>query len=190
MASVLAPSPRQPAAELPEEDQLYEVVHGVRVEKTVSAYAAFIANRLDRSLGPFAEEHGIGTSVTETMFILDADLDLRRRPDLAMVAAAKWPVGQPPPPKGDWELVPDLAVEVPSPGNDFEKMLGKLREYFDYGVTEVWIVAPIERLVLVYRSLDDVKTFRVGQKLSTDLVPGWSLAVESLLPHATAPTEG
>jgi Uma2 family endonuclease len=189
MASVLAPSPPQAAAELPDEDQLYEIVHGVRVEKTVSAYAAWIANKLNLSLSPFAEQHGIGTSALETMFILDADLDLRRRPDLAMVAAAKWPLGQPPPPKGDWELIPDLAVEVLSPGNDFEKMLGKLREYFDYGVTEVWIVAPIERLVLVYRALDDVKTFRVGQSLTTDLVPGWSLPVESLLPHATAPME-
>jgi Uma2 family endonuclease len=183
MASVLMPSPPKPLAELPEEDQLYEVVDGVRVEKIVSSYAAWIANRLDRNLGPFAEEHGIGTSVTEAMFILDADLDLRRRPDLAMVLAGKWPVGQPPPPKGDWGLIPDLAVEVLSPGNGFEEMLGKLREYFEYGVTEVWIAAPTERIVLVYRSLDEVSTFHVGQALTSDLVPGWSTPVETLLPH-------
>jgi Uma2 family endonuclease len=189
MASVLTPSPPQSIAELADEDQLYEIVYGIRVEKNVSAYAAWVATELNLSLSPFAKKHGIGTCTLETMFILDADLELRRCPDLAMVAAAKWPVGQPPPPKGDWNIIPDLAVEVLSPGNDFEKMLGKLREYFDYGVTEVWIVAPIERIVLVYRSLDEVKTFRVGQSLATDLVPGWSMPIETLLPHTAAPME-
>jgi Uma2 family endonuclease len=189
MAIVLTPSPPQPVAELPAEDPLYEVVNGVRVEKIVSAYAVWIANELNLSLSPVAKQRGIGTCALEMMFILDADFDLRRRPDLAMVAATKWPVGQPPPPRGDWEMIPDLAVEVLSPGNDFEKMLGKLREYFDYGVTEVWIVAPTERIVLVYRSLDDVKTFRIGQSLTTGLVPGWSIPIESLLPHAAAPAE-
>jgi Uma2 family endonuclease len=117
------------------------------------------------------------------VFILDEVRDLRRRPDLAMLRADKWPVGEPPPPTGDWLIIPDLAVEVLSPGNSYEKMLGKLREYFDYGVTEVWIVAPTERIVQVYRSLDDVKSFHVGQSLSTELVPGWSMPVGSLLPH-------
>src|SRR5687768_2869928 len=178
MASVLTLSPPQPVAELPEEDQLYEVVDGIRVEKIVSAYSVWIANQLAYNLGPFAERHGIGICVVEMVFILDAERDLRRRPDSAMVSAAKWPVGQPPPPKGDWGLIPDLAVEVLSPGNGFEEMLGKLREYFDYGVTEVWIVSPAERIVLIYRSMDEVKTLRVGQSLSTDLVPGWSMPIE------------
>jgi Uma2 family endonuclease len=187
MASVLIPSPPMPLAELPEEDQLYEIVDGVRVEKIVSAYSVWIANHLAYTIGPFAEERGIGTCVVEMVFILDRERDLRRRPDLAMVLAEKWPVGQPPPPKGDWELIPDLAVEVLSPGNGFEEMLGKLREYFDYGVTEVWIASPTERIVLVYRSLDEVTTFHASQALTSELVPGWSVPVETLLPHESAP---
>lgn len=183
MASVLTPSPPPPAAGLPDEDQLYEVVDGVRVEKTVSSYAAFIASELNVVLSPFVKRNGIGTSVTESIFILDEERDLRRRPDLALVTAAKWPVGEPPPPEGDWALIPDLAVEVLSPGNSFEKMIGKLQEYFDYGVTEVWIVSPAQRIVRVYRSLDDVKTFRVGQELTSEMAPGWSIPVETLLPH-------
>jgi Uma2 family endonuclease len=189
MASVLTPSPPQPLAELPEEDLLYEVVDGVRVEKVVSAYSVWIANHLAYSIGPFAEEREIGTCVVEMVFILDMERDLRRRPDLAIVGAAKWPIGQPPPPKGDWELIPDLAVEVLSPGNGFEEMLGKLREYFDYGVTEVWIASPTERIVLIYRSLDDVTSYHAGQALTSDLVPGWSMPVQTLLPHAAASAE-
>lgn len=190
MASILTPSPPRPTPDVSESDQLYEIVDGVRVEKIVSAYAAWIASNLLASLLPAARDAGIGTCVTEMMFILDEDRNLRRRPDLAMVQASKWPVGQPPPPQGDWAVIPDLAVEVLSPGNEFEKTLAKLREYFSYGVTEVWIVAPTERMVRVYRSLDTVKTFRAEETLASDLVPGWSLPVESLVPHVVEAEEG
>jgi Uma2 family endonuclease len=189
MASVLTPSPPRPTTDLPQSDELYEIVDGVRVEKIVSAYAVWIASRLVHRLGPFVEERGIGTCVTEMIFILDEVRDLRRRPDLALLTAATWPVGQPPPPQGDWAVIPDLAVEVISPGNAYDKMIGKLQEYFAYGVTEVWIIVPPQRLVQVYRSLDEVRTFQAGQSLTSELVPGWSTPVASLLPHVMPPAE-
>jgi Uma2 family endonuclease len=46
---------------------------------------------------------------------------------VAFVSAEKWPVGQPPPGSGDWDIVPELAVEVLSPSNTYEAVIRKLR---------------------------------------------------------------
>ena len=61
MTSVLIPSPPRPTPDIPETDELYEIVDGIRVEKTVSAYAAWIATNLAVSLSPAAQKDGFGT---------------------------------------------------------------------------------------------------------------------------------
>src|SRR5438445_9442273 len=105
----------------PTEEALYEVVNGERMElPPMSAYASWITGRLDQRLGPFAETHALGTVVPEALFILDAERDLRRRPDLAFVSSQRWPLGREIPESGDWAVVPDLAVEVVSPNDLFQ----------------------------------------------------------------------
>jgi Uma2 family endonuclease len=188
MSSVLAPSPPE-TIRLPESEQLFEVVDGVRVEKPVSAASIWIASRLNSRLDIFVTEHELGTSVTEMIFILDAERDLRRRPDVAFVAAAKWPVGKMPPTQSDRAVIPDLAVEVISPNNRFTDVIRKLHEYFDYGVSEVWLVTPEERLVQIYHTPDEMTSRRAGEDLQTELVPGWSMPVSTLIPEmADAPS--
>ena len=48
-----------------------------------------------------------------------------RRPDLAFVSAAKWPLDRLLPETGDWRIVPDLVVEVVSPNDVFQDVLSK-----------------------------------------------------------------
>src|SRR5205814_1449288 len=123
------------------EDTLYEVVNGQRVElPSMGIYASWITGQLDRRLGFFVDEHRLGTVVPEALFILDTEHNLRRRPDLAFVSAERWPLDRLIPETGDWEVVPDLAVEVISPNDLFEDVLGKMHEYFDKGVRQVWIL--------------------------------------------------
>src|SRR5258708_1197455 len=47
-------------------------------------------------------------------------------------------------------LVPDLAVEILSPGNTKREMDRKLREYFQAGVRLVWYVDPRKRIAHAY----------------------------------------
>jgi Uma2 family endonuclease len=162
---------------------LYEVVDGTREEKPVSGYATWIADELRDRLSPFVRERQLGRVHTEMLFILDAVRNLRRRPDVAFVSAEKWPVGQPPPGSGDWDIVPELAVEVLSPSNTYEAVIRKLRHYFDCGVREVWLISPQERLVQVYSSLDKVRNVRRDEELATELIPGWSIPVAAIVPH-------
>src|SRR5438552_2757071 len=107
----------RPAAE----EALYEVVNGQRVElPPMGVYAALIASWLHINMGSFVEAARLGTLAMETLFILDAKRNLRRRPDIAFVSTQTWPLERPVPVGGAWQVVPDLAVEVISPNDSLE----------------------------------------------------------------------
>src|SRR5205085_3798407 len=135
------------------EEALYEVVNGQRVElPPMGVNASLIASRLQINMGYFVEAGRHGTLAMETLFILDAKRNLRRRPDLAFVSTQSWPLERPVPKEGDWEVVPDLAVEVISPNDSLEDVLAKMNEYFAFGVQQVWLVVPRVQYVLVFDS--------------------------------------
>jgi Uma2 family endonuclease len=172
----------------PSEELLYEVVNGERVElPPMSAYATWITGRLDHRLGYFAEMHALGTVVPEMLFILDSERNLRRRPDVAFVSSQRWPLGRAMPESGDWEVVPDLAVDVVSPNDLFEAVLAKIREYFQVGVSQVWIVIPSEKQVYVYTSPTDIRILTSSDELeASTLLPGFRTPVATLFKRETS----
>lgn len=89
----------------------------------------------------------LGWVVTESGTILDRDPDTVRGPDVAFYSIAR----QPTPPDDYFEIAPDLAVEVLSPGDRRGAVRDKIREYIAAGVRLVWLVDPETRTVLVYR---------------------------------------
>jgi Uma2 family endonuclease len=161
------------------EEPLYEIVNGERVElPPMSIYASRIAFQLGIRLETHAEAHRQGMAVTEAMFILDPVKDLRRRPDVAFVSAATWPLDRPLPESGDWQVIPDLAVEVVSPNDLFEDLLGKMREYFQYGTKQVWIVSPASQQIYVYESPTLPRILTADQELDGGtILPGFRLPV-------------
>jgi Uma2 family endonuclease len=175
----------EPAVAAPpwaKEEPLYEVINGLKVELlTMGAYANWIALRLARLLGAFVDPKALGTVVMEMLFILDSAKNLRRRPDVAFVSAQKWPPDQPPPEAGDWEVIPDLAVEVVSPNDVFQDVLQKMQEYFRLGVGQVWIVIPSNRQIYVYDSPISPRVPSADQELDGgSLLPGLRMPVGSL----------
>jgi Uma2 family endonuclease len=173
-----------------QDEPLYEIVNGQRVElPPMSAYATWIASRLHLRLGLYAEDKGLGVSVAEMLFILDAEHDLRRRPDVAFVSTARWPLDRALPSTGDWDVVPDLAVEVISPNDVFKDVLAKVREYFHYGVQVVWVIAPEEQQVYVYDSPARVRILTRQEELTGgEVVPGFRIPLGHLFQHTAAPT--
>ena len=173
-----------------QDELLYEIVNGQRVElPPMSAYATWLASCLHGRLWPYAWDKGLGVSVTEMLFVLDAERDLRRRPDVAFVSPARWPLGRSLPMTGDWNVVPDLTVEVISPNDVFKDVLAKVREYFHHGVQVVWVIAPEEQQVYVYDSPTHVRIL-TGQDALTggEVVPGFHMPLEQLFQHAASPT--
>jgi Uma2 family endonuclease len=169
------------------DEVLYEVVNGQRVElPPMSIYAAWVTSRLGYRLGPFVEEQQLGTVVNEGLFILDAEGNLRRRPDLAFVSAERWPLGSPIPETGDWQVIPDLAVEVISPNDAFENVLAKMDEYFEKGVRQVWIVLPTRQRIYVFHSPTQVRILSAADELDGgELLPGFHMPVARLFQRDT-----
>ena len=173
-----------------QDEPLYEIVNGQRVElPPMSAYATWLASHLHGRLWPYAEEKGLGTSVAEMLFVLDTEHNLRRRPDVAFVSTARWPLDRALPETGDWDVVPDLAIEVISPKDVFKDVLAKVREYFHYGVQVIWVIAPEEQQVYVYDSPVQVRILTGQDELTGgEVVPGFRLPLVHLFQHAAAPT--
>ncbi len=171
----------------PPDDMLYEVFYGQYVEKPVGAYSTWLAFQLAAWLDTYCKSQKLGHVVTEMVFILDAARDLRRRPDVAFVSAERWPMGQPPSPEGDWAVIPDLAVEVLSPREETRNSLKKVNEYFRYGVREVWLAAPEERMVYSYADAKTARILHAPDVLTTPLIPGWKTEVGTWLPVIAAP---
>src|SRR2546427_8209014 len=87
-----------------QDEPLYEIVNGQRVElPPMSAYTTWIASRLHLRLGLYAEDKRLGVSVSEMLFVLDAEHDLRRRPDVPFVSKARWPLDRALPMVEDWD---------------------------------------------------------------------------------------
>jgi len=176
---------------LVQDEPLYEIVDGQRVDlPPMSVYTTWLASRLHGRLWPYVEEHGLGTCVMEMLFILDAERNLRRRPDVALVSADRWPLDREIPTTGDWDVVPDLAVEVISPNDIFKDVLAKLHEYFQYGVQLVWAVVPEAQQVYVYDSPTQVRILTVRDALTgSKVLPDFHLPLANLFQRSAA-TQG
>jgi Uma2 family endonuclease len=173
-----------------QDEPLYEIVNGQRVDlPPMSAYTTWLASCIHGLLWPYAREKGLGRSAGEMLFVLDAEHNLHRRPDVAFVSTARWPLDRALPETGDWDVVPDLAVEVISPNDIFKDVLAKVREYCHYGVQVVWVVAPEEQQVYVYDSPTHVRILtRQDELTGGEVVPGFRLPLGLLFQDAAAPT--
>ncbi len=106
------------------------------------------ASRINRALDEFAERSGQFDATLETGYLLRADPDLVRGPDVALIRVGRLPGGELP---AEWVPVPpDLAVEVVSPNDLQGEVLEKVGEYLDAGVPRVWVVYERTRTVVVY----------------------------------------
>ncbi|HVY61241.1 MAG TPA: Uma2 family endonuclease [Planctomycetota bacterium] len=79
---------------------------------------------------------------------------------------------------------PDLVTEVLSPSTRKHDLGHKRKTYAEQGVAEYWVIDLDARSVLVYRfgerADDPVRTLRVDDLLTTDLLPGFSLSLRTL----------
>jgi Uma2 family endonuclease len=171
-----------------EEERLYEVVNGERREmERVGAFETALAWVLSYYLGHFALQQKLGLVVTETLFVLDAQRNLKRRPDVAFVSYPRWRDDRVPRAEA-WDVVPDLAVEVISPTNLAEEIDDKLTEYFAAGVRLVWVLFPVSGRLYVYQSPERVTGLERSDELDGgDVLPGFRLPVATLFEAVTKP---
>jgi len=186
-------TPPQPGQALGS-DELYEIVNGERKEiPHMGALAGTLATMLVEFINAYARPRRLGLAVIEVLFRLRPGRP-SRRPDVAFMALDRWPITDPsmddPP---EWDVVPNLAVEVISPTNSAVDTEEKLRDYFDAGVQLVWVIYPGLRRIYVYESRTQVRVFEENAELDGGTVlPGFRLPIADLfaamvLPPASPP---
>ncbi len=148
-----------------EHAERFEVINGEHAEReAMGAFETVLASWLCHLINDFAVDRKLGIAVTEVLFTLDAQRDLKRRPDVAFVAYSRWPesiIAREP----AWNVVPDLAVEVVSPTNLAEEIDGKVTDYFQANVRLVWVIYPHAARIYVYQSPTDVTVLQRADNL-------------------------
>lgn len=154
-------------------DELFETVDGVRVEiPPMGAFAVTIASELVRILGNYVINSRLGLVLSEALYLIRDEPRQERRPDVSYVSRERLQ-GTLPPLAGAWDIFPDLAIEVVSPSNAADEIDGKVTEYLDAGVRQVWVLYPESRRLYIHRSRRDVSVFNADDPISVgDLFPG------------------
>ena len=189
--AVLEPELATPGV-VPDDKASYEIIDGKRVElPPMSIYAVVIAFELARKLGNYGEINNVGRAVAEGLFRLPLtrDRNRNRQPDAAFITFTRWPRERPMPRTDNaWDVVPDLTVEVVSPTDRVEELFEKIAEYFEAGVSLVWVLFPNLQMVQVYESLTRVHGLTANDELDGGAVlPDFRTPVAALFPEAAPP---
>ena len=143
-------------------------MHGVSCSKT------------NRRVGNFVDDRDLGTVTSnDTGFITERSPDSVRGPDIAYWSRERLPEV----PAGYIEIAPDMLVEVFSPSNTSKQIRAKLTEYFAKGVRLVWVIAPEDRTLTIYRTSDEGRVLHDTATATGEYVlPGFTCRVSDLLP--------
>jgi Uma2 family endonuclease len=166
---------------LPDDGFRYELVKGeLRRMPPAGHEHGDIAMNIGAPLHQHVKKNKLGkVYAAETGFVLETGPDTMRAPDAAFVRRER--VEQINRTKGYFPGVPDLAVEVVSPGDTVSEVEGKVEEWLKFGVRLVWIVSPKLRTITAYRSLTDVATLTEKDTLDGgDIVPGFQIPVAEI----------
>jgi Uma2 family endonuclease len=171
------------------ENRLCELVDGTLVEKAIGFEESRLAAVLAHLVMSYLEQNDLGICVGADGMMRIAP-GLVRIPDLSFITWDRLP-GRESPPEPIPDLAPDLAVEVLSEGNTKAEMARKVREYFEAGVTLVWLIDPKKRTARVFSTVEKSTLIRADQSLDGGTVlPGFVLRLSDLLDRGRRPRKG
>jgi Uma2 family endonuclease len=157
-------------------NRLVELSDGkVEMLEMPTIFHQIIVVRLIRMLDAFIVAHGLGQ-----VLVAPTRVRLRsgkyREPDLVFVAAAHLDrMGE------LYVSAPDLVAEVISPDDPQRDRVTKMQEYAQAGIPEYWLLDPRTATLEVYALRHDEYTLarrlRAGDELTSDQLPGFTLAV-------------
>ena len=160
-------------------DRICELVDGILVEKPMGSYESLLAARIAQWMLNHLDVSKAGIVLGEAgmLKLLPGQV---RIPDVCFISWERMP-GRQLPQEPIYSLVPDLAVEILSPGNTDAEMQRKLHEYFAAGVRLVWYIAPATRTARAFTAEDQWQEFGPGDSLSGgDVLPGFAMSLDKL----------
>ncbi len=164
---------------LPENaDRRFELIDGEIIEKIPSQLHAYIVALLSSYLITYLQQNPLGWALVEARYQLHDDAHNACIPDLSFVRSEGRTLIE----EGAAPYMPDLAVEVQSPGQSDKFMIDKAEYYLAHGTQMVWLVYPQKRLV---ESLTlDTRYLLTQADILTggDVLPGFEVTVQAISP--------
>ncbi len=161
-----------------EEDKRYELDEGELIEMTRPAYRHNrVLKNLQFELESFLRRTRVGELlISENLYAL-APLT-RRAPDVAVILGDR---------QRELEgakvipIIPEIVVEVLSPSEKPHKIHRKLKQYFEAGVKEAWLIDPEDHTVEIWTgpTLPD-HALGGNATLASPLLPGFALPLSDL----------
>ncbi|MCX6021735.1 MAG: Uma2 family endonuclease [Chloroflexi bacterium] len=165
----------------PGDGRRYELLDGEVVELTPpGGEHGVIAALFTIRLGLWLQANPFGILlVGDPGVILQRKPDRVRAPDVCYFRRDRLPGGKAP--RGYLEVIPDLVVEVVSPGDRAGEIQQKVAEWLAAGVRLVWLAYPVTNTVIVYDGSSAALILREGDVLEGgDVLPGFSCEVSLL----------
>lgn len=138
-----------------------------------------MALRIGRFLHEFVDANDLGyVFAAETGFVITRGPDLVRAADASFVRKARIPGAIP---SGYMDGVPDLAVEVVSPGDTKREVAEKVNMWLANGAAVVWVADPRAQTVVVRRVGQKPVTLTVGDEIRDEpVLPGFVLPLSKV----------
>jgi Uma2 family endonuclease len=165
----------------PNRDGLWEVIDGELVEVTgTGGEHAVVTFAIMLRLGNFVTPRRLGTILLPDSSIVLAENPLvLRSPDTGFIRADRLPLDQIP--RGYIRVVPNLIVDVRSPGDSRPAMMAKGKMWLEAGATLVWLIDPITELATVLDRSGEPREFTPDDTLDGgDVLPGFQLPVRDI----------
>jgi len=168
--------------DLPDDGQIYEVIDGelYMTPPPIPAHQNVTVN-FSGTLAPYIRRHRLGKLLVAPCAVILAKGRRGVQPDLFFIRQDNLDIiGE-----KAVEGVPDLVIEISSPGTAKYDRTVKMRIYAEHRVKEYWIVDTPKKIVYQYTQPEggaykQTKSYRKGEKLRSDLFPGLALKIEDL----------
>ncbi len=159
-----------------------ELYNGKVVYKMANPEHGLIQGNVIGALKAFLRAHPVGYVLSETNFRLWPNRERESRiPDVAFIKKDRLHQNL----RRFPEMAPDLAIEIVSSDDNFNKVLGKVDAYLEQGVHIVWLIIPETREVLVCTAHNK---HSVREKLAApELLPGFELVVDEIFADLPRP---
>ena len=167
-------------ADLPEyRDSEYELIDGEMVEMPPPGFVhGEYAGKLFHYLWQYARKHELGRASVEAGFRSEFDPGLVLRPDVAFLSHARAQLIRG---RGLSPVMPDLAVEIASPGNSASDLREKAGLYLRNGTRLVWLVFPDDERIEVHSHIGESQSLDADDTLGGgDVLPGFTLELRQL----------
>lgn len=157
-------------------DRDFELIHGEIVEVSPSKdRQTVIAARFIYFIGAHVIPNDLGHVIGADGGFKLTDGDFFE-PDAAFISKARYPQMQ----DAYFNIAPDIAVEVISPGNTRDEIAAKVETYLRTGTKLIWLIYPQTKTVIVH-SPGGSTTLGINDTLDDgDVLPGFRLAVREI----------